>query len=114
MRSALTTSAVGAAGAGSLEVRWISPGRLETAVARWFGRFPAQTESREDGYLLGPDLSGLSVKVRAGRAFEVKAYCGSPGILDVADRARGHMQSWLKWSFGFIPGQESSDPVCWM
>ena len=24
----------------SLEVRWIFPGRLETAVAGWFGRFP--------------------------------------------------------------------------
>ena len=114
MGSALTTSAVGVAGAGSLEVRWIFPGRLETAVSRWFERFPAETESREDGYLLDPDLSGLSVKVRAGRALEVKAYCGSPGILDVADRARGRMQSWLKWSFGLIPSQESGDPVCWM
>jgi hypothetical protein len=25
----------------SLEVRWIFPGQLETAVAGWFGRFPA-------------------------------------------------------------------------
>jgi hypothetical protein len=25
----------------SLEVRWIFPGQLETAVARWFSRFPA-------------------------------------------------------------------------
>ena len=24
----------------SLEVRWIFPGQLEAAVARWFGRFP--------------------------------------------------------------------------
>ena len=28
-------------GVGSLEVRWIFPGRLEAAVAGWFGRFPA-------------------------------------------------------------------------
>jgi hypothetical protein len=34
-------------GAPSLEVRWIFPGRLETAVAGWFGRFPAWRESRE-------------------------------------------------------------------
>ena len=27
-----------------LEVRWIFPGQLETAVAGWFGRFPARTE----------------------------------------------------------------------
>ena len=36
----------------SLEVRWIFPGQLEAAVARWFGRFPAETESRQDIYLL--------------------------------------------------------------
>jgi hypothetical protein len=63
--AALTAPAVGAAGTSSLEVRWIFPGRLETVVARWFGRFPVQTESREDRYLLDPDLSGLPVKVRA-------------------------------------------------
>jgi hypothetical protein len=33
-------------------------------VAGWFGRFPARTESREDTYLLDPQLRGLSVKVR--------------------------------------------------
>ena len=32
----------------TLEVRWIFPGRLEPALAGWFARFPAQTESRED------------------------------------------------------------------
>ena len=55
-------------GAGSLEVRWIFAGQLEAAVAGWFGRFPARTQSREDTYLLDPQLPGLSVKVRgAGR-----------------------------------------------
>jgi hypothetical protein len=58
----------------SLEVRWIFPGQLETAVAGWFGRFPARTESREDIYLLDPQLPGLSVKVRGSGALEVKAY----------------------------------------
>jgi hypothetical protein len=54
--------------AGSLEMRWIFPGQLENAVAGWFGRFPARTESREDTYLLDPQLRGLSVKIRgAGR-----------------------------------------------
>jgi hypothetical protein len=72
----------------SLEVRWIFPGQLETAVARWFARFPATTESREDSYLLDPHLPGLSVKVRAGRALEVKVYRGSPGTLQVPGRAR--------------------------
>jgi hypothetical protein len=63
----------------SLEVRWILPGQLEPAVARWFRRFPAASESRTDTYLISPDLRGLSVKVRAGGALEVKAYHGSPG-----------------------------------
>ncbi len=85
----------------SLEVRWIFPGQFETAVARWFGRFPAGTESREDSYLMDPQLPGLSVKVRGGGALEVKAYRGSPGILEVAGRARGRMESWHKWSFPF-------------
>ena len=87
----------------SLEVRWIFPGQLEAAVAGWFGRFPAGTESREDTYLLDPRLRGLSVKVRGGGALEVKVYRGSPGILEVAGRARGRMESWQKWSFPFSP-----------
>ena len=49
----------------SLEVLWIFQGQLEAAVGRWFGRFPAGTESREDTYLLDPRLRGLSVTVAA-------------------------------------------------
>jgi hypothetical protein len=98
----------------SLEVRWIFPGSLEAAVAGWFGRFPARTESREDTYLLDPQLPGLSVKVRGGGALEVKAYRGSPGILEVAGRARGRLESWQKWSFPFIPlSPGSGDPPGW-
>jgi hypothetical protein len=90
-------------GVRSLEVRWIFPGLLEAAVAKWFGRFPARAESHADTYLLDPPLRGLSVKVRSGRALEVKAYHGSPGILTVAGRARGRLESWQKWSFPFGP-----------
>jgi hypothetical protein len=98
----------------SLEVRWIFPGQLEAAVAGWFGRFPAAVESREDIYLLDPQLPGLSVKVRGGGALEVKAYRGSPGTLEVAGRARGRLQSWQKWSFPFSPlRQDSGDPAGW-
>jgi hypothetical protein len=98
----------------SLEVRWIFPGQLETAVARWFGRFQAGTESREDTYLLDPQLRGLSVKVRGGGALEVKAYRGSPGILEVAGRARGRIESWQKWSFPFSPlSPDSGGPAGW-
>jgi hypothetical protein len=84
---------------GSLEVRWILPGELETAVASWFTRFPAETLAYEDLYLLDPHLPGLSVKIRAHRALEVKAYRDSPAILEATGRARGPMQSWQKWSF---------------
>ena len=87
----------------SLEVRWIFPGQLEAAVAGWFGRFPAAAESREDTYLLDPPLPGLSVKVRGGGALEVKAYRGSPGILEVPGHARGRLESWQKWSFPLSP-----------
>ena len=101
-------------GVRSLEVRWIFPGQLETSVIGWFARFPTRTEAREDSYLLDPQLRGLSVKVRGGAALEVKAYRGSPGILDVADRARGHLVSWQKWSFPFSPlSQDGADPVGW-
>ncbi len=98
----------------SLEVRWIFPGQLETAVAGWFERFPARTESRQDTYLLDPQLRGLSVKVRGGGALEVKAYRGSPGILEVAGRARGRMESWQKWSFPRNPLRPgSAGPAGW-
>jgi hypothetical protein len=44
----------------------------------------------------------------------VKVYCGSPGILEVAGRARGLMESWQKWSFPFTPlGPGSGDPAGW-
>ena len=102
------------AGVRSLEVRWILPGQPEPAVAGWFGRFPAQTEYRQDSYLLlDPALGRLSVKVRAGRALEVKVYRGSPGILEVTGRARGHIQSWQKWSFPRPLRQGSDDPAGW-
>jgi len=92
----------------SLEVRWIFPGQLETAMAGWFGRFPAATESREDAYLLDPYLPGLSVKVRGGGALEVKVCRGSPGILQIADRARGRLEIWQKWSFPCSPPRPDS------
>jgi hypothetical protein len=98
-------------GVRSLEVRWIFPGKLETAVARWSGRFPAQTESRDDIYLLDPQLRGLSVKVRGGAALDVKVYRGGSGILDLPGHACGRMQSWQKWSFPFSPFRQDSDEL---
>jgi hypothetical protein len=103
-----------AEGAGSLEVRWIFPGQVDAAVTGWFRRFPAWMESREDTYLLCPQPRGLSVKIRGGRALEVKAYRGSPGSLDLAGRARGRMESWHKWSAAHDPSiRDGHDPACW-
>jgi len=102
----------GSGGIRSLEVRWILAGQLPLAVAGWFGRFPAQVTALEDAYLLDPYLPGLSVKVRAGRALEVKAYRGSPGLLEVTGRARGRLESWQKWSFPWNqPSQGGGDPA---
>ena len=101
-------------GVRSLEVRWILPGQLAVTVARWFGRFPAQTNALEDVYLLDPHLPGLSVKVREGQALEVKVYGGSPGLLVVAGRARGRLESWQKWSFAHgPPSYRGGDRLCW-
>jgi hypothetical protein len=71
-------------------------------------------ESREDAYLLDPQLPGLSVKLRGGRALEVEVYCGSPGILKVAGHDRGPMESWQKWSFPVsLPSPGSDSPAGW-
>jgi hypothetical protein len=41
-------------------------------------------------------------------------YHGNPGILEVAGRARGRLESWQKWSFPFSPlRQDSADPAGW-
>jgi hypothetical protein len=101
-------------GALSLEMRWIFPGEIEAGMAQWLSRFPAETESREDIYLVNPALRGLSVKIRAGTALEVKEYCGSRGTLLVGGRVSGHLQSWQKWSFPFNPlSQGIGDPPGW-
>jgi hypothetical protein len=83
-------------------------------VAALSSHLPAELETREDTYLLSPQLRGLSVKLRAGAALEVKAYQGSPGILDLAGRARGRMESWHKWSFPFgSPSHGAGDATGW-
>jgi hypothetical protein len=101
-------------GVRSLEVRWILGGQLAGAVEDWFGRFPAEAVALEDVYLLDPYLPGLSVKVRGGRELGVKVYGGSPGLLEVAGRARGRLESWRKWSFLHGPASPGSgDSAGW-
>jgi hypothetical protein len=104
-----------AEGIRSLEVRWIFPGGLESAVPAWLARFPGEVQVREDLYLFDPHLRGLSVKIRAGTALEVKMYRGSPGVLTVAGRAVGRMESWQKWSFPCEQlGRADAGPSCWI
>jgi MFS transporter, PHS family, inorganic phosphate transporter len=98
----------------SLEARWFVPGELDAAMAGWFARFPAGSQAREDTYLADPQLGGLSVKLRHGRALEVKVYQGSPGMLEVAGRARGRLEWWEKWSFpSDPPSQGGADFPGW-
>ena len=114
MMTAAQPQRVDCQGVRSLEVRWILRGQLAGAVSGWFGRFPAETTALEDAYLLDPYLPGLSVKVREERALEVKMYRGSPGLLEVAGRARGRFESWQKWSFLHgPPSPGSGDPAGW-
>jgi hypothetical protein len=41
-------------------------------------------------------------------------YRGSPGILEVAGRARGRLESWQKWSFPFSPPHpDGAGPPGW-
>ena len=98
MAAALVEGLV-AAPVHSLEVRWITPGPLGTAMREWFARFPAGTETREDAYLLHPRLQGLSVKLRDGSTLDVKSYLGSPGIFGLP--GHGRLESWRKWSFPY-------------
>jgi hypothetical protein len=96
------------------EVRWILPGDLDAAIAKWFERFPGGMESREDAYLVRPVLRGLSVKIRAGSLLEVKVYQGSLGVLDTASGARGRIESWRRWSFPFGPlGPDGAGSPSW-
>jgi len=89
-------------GIRSLEVRWIFPGQLETAVAGWFDRFPATRETREDTYFPNPHLPQLCVKIRGGEAVEVKVYRGSPGILMWRDAPAGAWSPGISGPFHVI------------
>lgn len=101
-------------GIRSLEVRWIFAGPLPATMTGWIGRFPAETVTLTDAYLVNPPLPGLSVKVREGRALEVKVYHGSPGLIELPSRARGRLEAWQKWSFPCVPvGRGGSDPAGW-
>jgi hypothetical protein len=114
MMTAAPIESLSTEGVRTLEVRWIFRGKLASAVAGWFARFPVETTVLQDAYLLDPHLPGLSVKVRGGQALEVKVYRGSPGFLEVAGCARGRLESWQKWSFPHGPASlDGRDSAGW-
>lgn len=63
-------------GAPTWEVRWIRPGVLAAATIDWFSRFVGHVESREDTYLVGRRIQGVSVKIRGSALLEVKVAMG--------------------------------------
>lgn len=114
MTTIAAATGLGSDGIRTLEVRWIFSGRLTTAMAQWFGRFPVQAITIEDAYLVDPHLPRLSVKVRERQALEVKMHHGSAGLLEMPGRARGLLESWQKWSFPCGPDdQGGGEPVGW-
>ena len=46
------------------------------------------------------------MKIRGGAQLDMKVAGGSHGVLDIPGRARGHLQSWKKWSFPIPPVAE--------
>jgi hypothetical protein len=119
MMTAAQTESLSTEGVRSLEVRWIFSGELAGVVDGWFARFPTETTVLEDAYLLDPHLPGLSVKVREGRALEVKAYRGSPGRLEVCPWPPGVLAEVVvsarpgrpgRWWLGWLAGGEQAPP----
>ena len=101
-------------GTSTLEVRWIFSGQVAGPTMEWFRRLPASTETREDAYLVTPWLDGLSLKIRADAQLDVKAYRGSPGVLEVPGRAAGRLEAWQKWSFPLgDESQRADDAATW-
>ena len=99
----------------SMEVRWILPGLPGGAMREWFARFPAETEAREDAYLLWPSMPGLSVKLRGDSSMDVKSFRGSPGMLGLRGGGCGRLECWRKWSFSYnSPGRNGDLPAGWM
>jgi hypothetical protein len=86
-------------GQSTLEVRWIRAGALTRPVVEWFGPFSGQIESREDVYLLTPEIPGAVYKIRGAAQLDLKIWQRSSGVLDVPGRACGALGSWKKWSF---------------
>jgi hypothetical protein len=83
----------------TLEVRWIRPGRQPARLLEWMGRFPTRTEARDDLYLMHPQMTGVSVKMRGLALLDLKVRLERSGLLTVPTWATAPITSWEKWSF---------------
>ncbi len=83
----------------TLEVRWMNPGPVPKAMVAWLGPFDDWIERRKDRYLVDPAVPDLGVKIRDAVQFDLKAFRGSLGRLQVPGACRGRVELWEKWSF---------------
>ena len=88
----------------SLEVRWILPGQLPSAMVDWMSPFADPVEDREDRYLVTPSCDDLGVKIRGAVQLDLKAFRGSPGTLWIPGGGQGRLEMWEKWSFPLDEG----------
>ena len=82
----------------TMELRWFFDGRLPPEVQSWFtSEGVGLTERRRDTYRLdGRD--DIGVKQRSQRTLELKRRTRPPEPSSVADDARGHIETWRRWS----------------
>jgi hypothetical protein len=80
------------------EVRWLRRGAVPRNLTEWFSQLPHVTETRVDRYLVKPQVTGLSLKIRGDESIDVKQRQGSLGVVRVAGRLTGPADAWLKTS----------------
>lgn len=87
----------------STELRWFYPGKLPETICAWFsseslGNSLGPPEEREDLYLaIATDCDYLGIKLRQGR-LEIKWRKAELGIVSIAPRVIGKVESWDKWT----------------
>lgn len=87
----------------STELRWFYPGKLPEAICSWFsskqvGNDLEPPEEREDIYLaIALDCDYMGIKLRQGR-LEIKWRKAELGIVSIAPRVHGKLESWDKWT----------------
>ena len=74
-------------------------GPVPKAMLAWLGPFHDRIERREDRYLVDPAGPDLGVKIKDAVRFDLKAFRGTLGRLQVPGAGRGRMELWEKWSF---------------